>query len=45
VVRAAEDGSFPGEGVLENLLDPSPYLGIALEVGSGYNDLRPLRCQ
>jgi hypothetical protein len=32
-------------GALENLLDPSPYLGIALEVGSGYNDLQPLRCQ
>ena len=32
-------------GALENLLDPSPYLGIALEVGSGHNDLQPLRCQ
>ena len=45
VVRAAEDGSFPDEVVPENVLDPSPYLGIALKTGKGYNDWQPLRCK
>ena len=44
IVRAAEDGSFPGEATPENVLDPSPYLGIALKTGPGYNNLQPLRC-
>jgi hypothetical protein len=28
VMRAAEDGLFPEEIAPENVLDPSPYLGI-----------------
>lgn len=45
VVRAAEDGTFPGDMLPENLLDPSPYLGIALNTGRGYNGSQPLRCK
>ena len=45
VVRAAEDGSFLNETVLENTLDPSPYLGIAGNADSGQANWQPLACQ
>jgi hypothetical protein len=40
IVRAAEDGLFPREMVPENVLDPSPYLGITLRAEKGYASLR-----
>jgi len=45
VVRAAADGSFPGEVGPENVLDPSLYLGIALKTEEGYTGWQPLRCK
>lgn len=45
VVRAAEDGSFLNETVLENTLDPSPYLGIVGNADSGQANWQPLRCR
>jgi len=45
VVQAAEDGSFPGEVGPENVLDPSPYLGIALKTAGGDSGWQPLRCK
>lgn len=45
VVRAAEDGSFLNETVVENTLDPSPYLGIIGSAGTGQSNWRPLRCR
>jgi hypothetical protein len=44
-VRAAEDGSFSGQVVPGNVLDPSPYLGIALKVGREHSGWQPLRCK
>jgi murein DD-endopeptidase MepM/ murein hydrolase activator NlpD len=45
VVRAAEDGSFLNETVLENTLDPSLYLGIIGNADSGQENWRPMRCR
>jgi murein DD-endopeptidase MepM/ murein hydrolase activator NlpD len=45
VIRAAVDGSFLNETVLENTLDPSPYLGIVGNAESGYPNWRALRCR
>ena len=45
IVQAMEGGSFPDDVVPDNVLDPSPYLGIALKTGKGYNDWQPLRCK
>jgi murein DD-endopeptidase MepM/ murein hydrolase activator NlpD len=45
VVRAAEDGSFLNETVLENTLDPSPYLGIVGNADSGQPNWQPMRCR
>jgi hypothetical protein len=45
VVQAAEDGSFPGKVAPENVLDPSPYLGIALKTEEGHTSWQPLRCK
>jgi hypothetical protein len=45
VVRAAEDGSFLNETVLENTLDPSPYLGIVGNADSGQANWQPVRCR
>jgi murein DD-endopeptidase MepM/ murein hydrolase activator NlpD len=45
VVRAAEDGSFLNETVVENTFDPSPYLGIVGNVDSGQANWQPLRCR
>lgn len=44
VVRAADDGSFLNETVLENTLDPSPYLGIVGNADSGRPNWQPIRC-
>ena len=45
VVRAAEGWTFPGEVAPENVLDPSPYLGIVARPDTGHAYLQPLRCQ
>ena len=45
VVQAAEDGSFPGEVGPEDILNPSPYLGIALKAAEGNSGWQPLRCK
>jgi murein DD-endopeptidase MepM/ murein hydrolase activator NlpD len=45
VVQAAEDGSFLNETVLENTLDPSPYLGIIGNADSGQANWQSLRCR
>jgi murein DD-endopeptidase MepM/ murein hydrolase activator NlpD len=45
VVRAAADGSFLNETVLENTLDPSPYLGIIGNADSGHPNWQPMRCR
>jgi len=45
VVRAAENGSFPGKVGPENVLAPSPYLGIALKAAGGNSGWQPLRCK
>jgi murein DD-endopeptidase MepM/ murein hydrolase activator NlpD len=45
VVRAAEDGSFLNETVLDNTFDPSPYLGIAGNADLGQDNWQPLRCR
>jgi murein DD-endopeptidase MepM/ murein hydrolase activator NlpD len=44
VVRAAADGSFLNETVLENTLDPSPYLGIVGNADSGQANWQRVRC-
>jgi len=44
VVRAAEDGSFLNETLLENTLDPSPYLGIVGNAESNHPNWQPLQC-
>lgn len=44
VVRAAEDGSFLNETVLENTLDPSPYLGIAGNADTDHPNWQPVQC-
>jgi hypothetical protein len=44
VVRAASDGSFLNETVLENTLDPSPYLGFVGDADSGQANWQPMRC-
>jgi hypothetical protein len=44
VVRAAANGSFLNETVLENTLDPSPYLGIIGSADSGQANWQPIRC-
>jgi hypothetical protein len=44
VVRATEDGGFPDGIGLEDVLDPSPYLGIMLKTEEGTDDWQPLRC-
>ena len=45
VVKAAADGSFLNETVLENTLDPSPYLGIVGNADSGQANWQPIQCQ
>jgi len=45
VVQAAEDGSFPDEVAPENVLDPSPYLGIAVRAEEGHTGPQILRCK
>jgi hypothetical protein len=43
VARATENGEFPDGIGPEDVLDPSPYLGIMLKT-DGYHGLQPLRC-
>jgi len=45
VVQAAEDGAFPGEVTLEDILDLSPYLGIAIKPGTEEAGSQPLWCK
>ena len=45
VVRAAADGSFLNETVLENTLDPLPYLGIVGNADTGQANWQPMRCR
>jgi hypothetical protein len=45
VVRAAANGSFLNETLLENTLDPSLYLGIIGNADSGQANWRPVRCR
>lgn len=45
VVPAAADGALLSETALENIIDPSPYLGIMHNSATGQTGLRPLRCQ
>lgn len=42
IVLSDEEGSFRNEAVLENTLDPSPYLGLPLNINALPE--RPLRC-
>jgi peptidoglycan LD-endopeptidase LytH len=42
IVQSEADGSFKNEAHLENTLDPSPYLGMALNIAS--LPVRPIRC-
>jgi len=44
VVRAGEAGSFPEEMGVEDTLDPSPYLGLALDENR-YGEWQALRCE
>jgi murein DD-endopeptidase MepM/ murein hydrolase activator NlpD len=45
VVRAAGDGSFLNETLLESTLDPSPYLGIVGNADSGQANWQPIHCR
>ena len=42
IVKPDADGLFLNEAALENTLDPSPYLGLALDIGEMPD--RPIRC-
>ncbi|MBN1921043.1 MAG: glycosyltransferase family 39 protein [Anaerolineae bacterium] len=44
IVRAEPDGSFPDVLTGTALLDPAPYLGIALRDDGAYRELQPLQC-
>lgn len=43
IVESEADGSFKSEGNLDNTLDPSPYLGLSLNIDS--HPSRPIRCE
>ena len=43
IVESNADGSFKNEAILSNTLDPSPYFGLELTMGS-FPD-RPIRCE
>lgn len=45
VVRAAADGSFLNETLIENTLDPSPYLGIIGHAETGQPNWLPVQCR
>lgn len=45
VIRAAADGSFLNETLIENTLDPSPYLGIVGHADTGQPNWLPVLCQ
>ena len=42
IVKSDEEGVFLNEAVIDNTLDPSPYLGLALDIDD--NPDRPIRC-
>jgi len=42
IVKSDSEGVFLNEAILENTLDPSPYLGLSLDI-DGLPD-RPIRC-
>lgn len=42
IVQSEEDGTFKNEAVLDNTLDPSPYLGMALNIDD--QPERPITC-
>lgn len=42
IVKTDADGLFLNEAMLENTLDPSPYLGLSLDIGE--MPYRPIRC-
>jgi murein DD-endopeptidase MepM/ murein hydrolase activator NlpD len=42
IVKPDEDNLFLNEAVLDNTIDPSPYLGLPLNIGEMPN--RPIRC-
>jgi murein DD-endopeptidase MepM/ murein hydrolase activator NlpD len=44
VILAAPDGSFTNETILENTLDPSPYLGVVGNAASERPNWQPLQC-
>ena len=42
IVKSESNGAFLNESVLDNTLDPSPYLGLPLNIASAPQ--RPIRC-
>lgn len=42
IVKSDENGVFLNEAVIDNTLDPSPYLGLPLDIGD--SPPRPIRC-
>lgn len=42
IVTSEADGSFKNEADIDNTLDPSPYLGLPLDIG--ISPARPIRC-
>ena len=42
IVKSDENGAFLNEAVLDNTLDPSPYLGLTLNIAD--SPQRPIRC-
>jgi hypothetical protein len=43
IVQSDDDGSFKNEAHIDNTLDPSPYLGMTLNIADAPH--RPIRCQ
>jgi len=42
IVKSDNEGMFLNEAIIDNTLDPSPYLGLSLDIGE--NPDRPIRC-
>lgn len=42
IVTSNDDGSFRNESILDNTLDPSPYLGLTVDINA--QPPRPIRC-
>ena len=45
VVKAGPNGTLLNETILENTLDPSPYLGIVGNADTGHPNWQPIQCQ